>query len=476
MHHTATQICKRLQEKGFEAFFAGGAVRDMLMGSEPEDIDIATNAKPEEIENIFTKSFAIGKHFGVILIEENGHHFEVATFRSDGGYTDGRRPDAVFFTNKKEDALRRDFTCNALFYDPITKKIHDFVGGKKDIEDRILRFVGDPDMRIQEDYLRILRAVRFKNRFDFTYGPKLTEAICTNTHLLKNIAAERVQKELEKMIESPNKVKAIRDMHTLGIIKEILPEVEDIAHTPDAYQRRSVLDHTLAAMKHLSQNASAELCWGLFFHDLGKATTIVSCKNSDVSHPKKRHDESTPLQENCIRFPRDTKNRNHYPQHEKESARIAKIICKRLKFSRIAMDKICYLAVNHIPFYQIPKMSRNTRLHFFDHPFFEDLLELCRCDAKGSSSGDDSLVKEIEEMYHNAKERKLLPQFHPEFLSGKEIMEVMNLPEGKEIGEIKHQLREKQIAGEIQTKEEAKEILTNLFMTNQKILKDSYSD
>lgn len=444
MQKTAIHICARLQEKGFEALFAGGAVRDMLMGSAPEDIDIATNAKPEEIESIFKKSFAIGKHFGVILIEENGHHFEIATFRSDGGYTDGRRPNAVFFTDKKEDALRRDFTCNALFYDPISKEIYDFVGGQKDIEDKILRFVGDPNNRIQEDYLRMLRAVRFKNRLDFTYGPKLTEAIKKNAPLLNKIAAERIQGELEKMLQSPNRVQAIRDLHKLKIIQEILPEGEDIANTPDSYERRSVLDHTLAAMKYLPKNANAELCWGVLFHDLGKATTIVQGKD-----------------------------RNHYPRHEKESARIAKKACKRLHFSKFATDKICYLAENHIPFYQIPKMSRNKKLHFFDHPFFEDLLELCRCDAKGSSDGDDSLVQDIAKMYHEAKDRKLLPQFHPELLSGKEIMELTELSPGKEVGILKSQLREKQIEGEITTKEEAKDVIRNLLITNQKILKDS---
>lgn len=428
MHITATQICKRLQEKGFEALFAGGAVRDMLMGSAPEDIDIATNARPEKIEELFEKSFAIGKHFGVILIEENGHHFEIATFRSDGGYSDGRRPDAVFFTDKKEDALRRDFTCNALFFDPIAEKLYDFVGGKKDIENRILRFVGNPEKRIEEDHLRILRAIRFKNRFDFKYGPKLQVAIEKNTHLLKKIAAERVQIELEKMIISPNKVLAIQDMQTMGIVREILPELEAIASTPDSYKRRSVFDHTLAAMKYLPKNANAELCWGLLFHDLGKATTLI--KKDD---------------------------RNHYPSHEKESAKIAKKICKRLRFSRIATDKICFLCANHIPLYQIPKMTRSKRLHFFDHPFFEDLIALCRCDAKGSADGDDSLVAEIETMYHEAKERKLLPQFHQELLSGKEIMKIAHLPAGKEIGMLKNLLREKQIEGEVCTKKKAKE-------------------
>ena len=428
MHKTAINICKRLQKKGYKAFFAGGAVRDMIMGSEPEDIDIATNATPDEIENIFEKSFAIGKHFGVILIEENGHHFEIATFRSDSGYTDGRRPDAVFFTNEREDALRRDFTCNDLFYDPIQNKIYDFVGGQKDIEEKVLRFVGEPEKRIQEDYLRILRAIRFKNRLDFSYGERLKTAIRKNVHLLKNIAVERVQTELTKMLVAPSRVSAAHDMHTLGVWKTLLPEVEEMAHVPDAYGIRTVFEHTLTAMKYLPSDANAELCWGLLLHDIGKGATI-----------------------------RREKDRNHYPHHEKESARIAKKICSRLAFSRFSTDKICYLVENHIPFYQIPQMSRSTRLHFFDHPFFEDLLLLCRCDAKGSSDGDDGLVREIEQMYIDAKNRKLLPQFHPELLSGTEIMNITHLPSGKKIGMLKHLLRKKQIEGEVRTKKEAEE-------------------
>src|SRR3989338_2319180 len=177
MKATSIQIIEILRDAGHEAYWAGGCVRDMLLGIEPKDFDIVTSAKPDEIEKLLKHTIPIGKKFGVILAIQNGHHFEIATFRSDSGYSDGRRPDAVEFTNAKEDALRRDFTINALFYDPIKDKIIDYVGGQVDIRDRLIRFIGNPDERIKEDHLRILRAVRFKNAFDMQYHPDTYQAI-----------------------------------------------------------------------------------------------------------------------------------------------------------------------------------------------------------------------------------------------------------------------------------------------------------
>ena len=169
MKPTSIQIIEQLKKAGHEAYWAGGCVRDMLLGTEPKDFDIVTSAKPDEIEDLLEKTIPIGKEFGVILAIQNGHNFEVATFRSDAGYSDGRRPDAVEFTNAKEDAHRRDFTINALFYDPTTDEIFDYTDGQKDMKEKLVRFIGDPEERIKEDHLRLLRAVRFKNNFDFQY-------------------------------------------------------------------------------------------------------------------------------------------------------------------------------------------------------------------------------------------------------------------------------------------------------------------
>lgn len=429
MRQTAIAICKKLQTAGFEALFAGGAVRDLLMGQEPADIDIATNAKPDEIEDLFEKSYAIGKKFGVILIAENGHHFEIATFRSDSGDSDGRRPKAVFFSDKKEDALRRDFTVNALFWDPVTDELHDFVGGVKDLKSQTLRFVGDAEARIQEDFLRILRAVRFKNSLGFEYAEGLPEMLTKHASLTGQISAERVRQELTKMLVLPQRVAAFADLERFGILRVVLPEVAKLVETPDAHRNRNVFEHTLECLKFLPPEPSAVLAWAVLLHDAGKAETID--RESD---------------------------RNHFPQHEVVSEAIAKTVGKRLAFSRFEIDKIAWLARYHIPFYQTLEMNISHRLRFFGHPFFEDLIHVCRADALGDD-GNDTLVDNIEREYHDSRERKLLPEFHPELLTGEEIMRLTGLPAGAEIGRLKHDLREKQLSGEIKTKEEAERFL-----------------
>jgi len=418
MKNTAVDICRKLQNAGFQAFFAGGAVRDRLLGEHPEDIDIATNARPEQIEAIFSKSFPIGRHFGVILIEENGHHFEVATFRSDSGNSDGRRPDAVFFTDEKSDAFRRDFTINALFWDPISEKILDFVGGISDLENRIVRFVGNPETRIDEDFLRILRAIRFKNRLHFSFDRETENALHTKRKEVFRIAPERIREEMTKMLLHETRAESLRETLELGILKVLLPELARLETISDSDERKTVFEHTMRAISFL-KNPNAELAWATLFHDLGKYETAV--KKSD---------------------------RWHFPDHEHVSEHIVRSICRRLAFSRFSTEKICWLVKNHIRIYIVPKMARSHKMHFFDEIFFEDLLALAYADSLGSDGSDD-FVAEIEREFHEAHEQKLLPQFHPELLSGSEIQTILDIPPSRKIGELKTQLRHLQIEGEI---------------------------
>ncbi len=424
MKNTAIHICRKLQNAGFKAFFAGGAVRDHLLGKDPDDIDIATNAIPEQIEALFSKSFPIGRHFGVIVIEEEGHHFEVATFRSDSGNSDGRRPDAVFFTDEKSDALRRDFTINALFWDPISKELFDFVRGEQDISHKILRFVGDPTIRIEEDFLRILRAIRFKNRFSFSFEKETESALFLKREKVKNIAPERVLSELTKMLLHESRAKSFRDCFDLGILEILLPELSRLQKTHDAFEKKTVFEHTMEAIFFL-QNPNPELAWAMLFHDLGKYETAV--KKSD---------------------------RWHFPDHEHISEKISRIICKRLTFSRFSTEKICWLVKNHIRFYMVPQMSRSHRVHFFDSVFFEDLIALARADSLGSD-GSDTFVTEIERDFHKAHEQQFLPRFHPELLSGYEIQKILGIPPSSLIGELKSELRHLQMNGEILEKKSA---------------------
>lgn len=438
MQNTALSIVTTLQNAGYTAYFAGGAVRDILLGIESDDIDIATNAKPEIIEDLFEKTFAIGKHFGVIMVEENGHHFEIATFRSDASYTDGRRPDAVLFTTPEEDAFRRDFTVNGMFYDPVAKKIHDFVGGQEDLKNKILRFIGNPNERIQEDHLRILRAVRFKNRFGLDFEESTRIALNRHASLIISVAAERVREELTKMLLHPTRSQAFRDLEDLEILTHIIPELsklKTIDQPKNYHSEGDVFTHSLLVIDGLPENPNAELAWAALFHDIGKAETVV-------------HEE----------------DRIHFPDHAEEGERISKKILKRLKFSNYSYGKITWLVRNHHLLDQFDEMKWATKLHYYDHPFFEDLLHLHKADLFGCIPllpsfhlEGEAHLKKVREEYEHAHFQNLLPSAQEELLDGKEIMEILNISPGGYIGIVKKALRDAQLNNQVRDKETARE-------------------
>lgn len=251
---SAIEIVTTLQKAGHKAYFAGGCVRDMILKVEPKDYDIATSARPEEIEALFEKTIPVGKSFGVIFTHLNGHNFEIATFRSDSGYSDGRRPDAVIFTHAEEDAKRRDFTINGLFYDPIADEIHDFVGGRNDIENKLIRFIGTPHERILEDHLRIIRAIRFKNTLGFGYHPDTYHAIKKHAQLADKVSWERVRDELNKIISCGQAAVAFEDFQDTGVLPYILPELEEckgVAQPAEYHHEGDVLTHLKIGRAHV---------------------------------------------------------------------------------------------------------------------------------------------------------------------------------------------------------------------------------
>ncbi|MCK5461230.1 CCA tRNA nucleotidyltransferase [Candidatus Gracilibacteria bacterium] len=447
MQNTAVKIVKKLKEKGFRAFFAGGCVRDLILKKNPQDFDIATDAQPEEIEAIFVKTYPIGKAFGVILIEEDGHNFEVATFRSDSGASDGRRPNFITFSSPQEDAFRRDFTINGIFYDPLIKEFYDFVDGRRDLKRGLLRFIGDAEERIEEDFLRILRAVRFKNRFKLDYCDKTRKALEKHASLVTHVSAERVTEELNKILVHHSRVKAIQDLSDLGILIKILPEVEKQKEVPqpkDFHIEGDVFHHMLLVLKALGENESQELYWSAFLHDIGKAETLS--------------------------FAGD---RIHFHHHQEEGTVLVQKISERLKFSRKKTKKIMWLVKNHHLFDQFSKMKMSTKLIYFDHPFFSDLMKLHRadilgCQTKDSKNREKALLELtlIEENFRYAHSERILPSHKKDFFSGKEIMELLNIPAGPELGAIKDALREQQLEDVIKTKEEAKVFLKTFLKEN----------
>lgn len=438
MKNTALSIVKRLSEKGFEAYFAGGCVRDLLMGNEPLDIDIATSARPEEIESLFKKTYAIGKHFGVIFILENGHHFEVATFRSDAGYSDGRRPDAIFFTDAKEDALRRDFTINGMFYDPISDKVLDFIGGKNDLERKILRFIGNPNQRIQEDFLRMLRAVRFKNRFGFVYDAGTWDALEQHSSLVVSVSAERIRDELTKILLHSSRSEALSDLFSLGILEKVLPEIAELDSIPQPKKYHSegnVLRHIELVLRHIREDPSEALVWGALLHDIGKKETLSY-----------------------------TGERIRFLGHQNIGAEKAEKMLTRLKFPKKLREGIVWLVQSHHLFDQFFDMTLPHRLKYYDHPFFLDLLALHTADIMGSLPEDPhghekplAAVEWIRNDYDHHLSQHLLPSHIPDLLSGNKIMEILGIPSGNRVGKLKKALREAQLGGTVKNKEEAEE-------------------
>lgn len=442
MKATSIQIIEILKKAGHEAYWAGGCVRDMLLGIEPKDFDIVTSAKPDVIEDLLEHTIPIGKKFGVILAIKNNHHFEIATFRSDSGYSDGRRPDAIEFTNAQEDAKRRDFTINALYYDPTEDQIIDYVEGQKDLRDGLIRFIGDPEERIKEDHLRILRAVRFKNAYGMQYHPDTYQAIKKHVHLIKDLSAERVRDELNKMIMGKNCGQAFEELFEIGALELIIPELtllKGLAQPKQYHQEGDVWDHSIRALEALTDEESGEdplpaeppsiaLKWAAFMHDIGKYAT----------------------------FAQDAE-RIRYDHHAELGAEIAKKILKRFKFDKKTIDRVAWVIEHHMMVVPLFEMPNARRRHWFLQPGFTDLMEVYRVDAMGTEPVDLSQYHQIKKLYnHEIAKLKLMPK---QLINGEEIIKTLNIKEGKEVGEILKQIREKQLDGEIENKKQAIEYL-----------------
>ncbi|MEK7672265.1 MAG: CCA tRNA nucleotidyltransferase [Patescibacteria group bacterium] len=445
MKATSIEIIEILKKAGHEAYWAGGCVRDMLIGVEPKDFDIVTSAKPEEIENLLEHTIPIGKQFGVILAIKNNHHFEIATFRSDGGYSDGRRPDAVEFKTAKEDALRRDFTINGMFYDPTKDEIIDYIKGQEDLRDKLIRFIGDPEKRILEDHLRILRAVRFKNTLGMQYHPETYQAIKKHAHLVKNISSERVADELNKMIMSSHPAQAFEDLFEIGALEILIPELcklKGLAQPLMYHKEGDVWDHALAALSALTDEEidpnplpaeppTLALKWATLMHDIGKYDTFMQ-------------DEE----------------RIRYDKHAEVGADIASKILNRLKFPKKTVDRVHWLIEHHMMVVPLMEMNAGRRRHWFLQPGFEELLEVYRADAAGTQPIGLEEYDKIKKLYRSEIAKlKLMPK---QLLSGKEIMEILNIKEGQKVGEILAQIKEKQLDGELKTKKAAIAFVQNI--------------
>lgn len=426
MEKTSIEIIKKLRAKGFEAYWAGGTVRDLLMGKTPKDYDIVTSARPHEIEDILERTIPVGKKFGVIMAVKNGHNFEVATFRSDASYTDGRRPDAVYFTNPKEDALRRDFTINGMFYNPISKKVLDFVGGQKDLKSKTLRFIGNAEERIKEDNLRILRAIRFKNALCFKYAPQALEAIKKNAHFIKNVSWERIRDELNKILMLPGRENAFRELDKAGILEFIIPELLKLKgiKQPEKYHKEGdVFEHIILSLEALPDRISKEVAWAVLLHDIGKPDT----------------------------FSKD--DRIRFNQHAQVGAKLTQKILQRLKFPNSFISDIAWIVEHHMVLGDIPKMKRTRQIHWISNPLFPKLLEVLRADELGSKPKDLTLYNYLRNLLEEKKEKLL--EAPKKLLTGNDIILEFNLKPSPKIGRILEKVQHAQLEEKIKTKKQA---------------------
>lgn len=417
-------IVQKIKERGFTAYFAGGCVRDYLMARVPQDFDIATTAQPDEIERLFAKTVPVGRQFGVMLVVEDDVPFEVATFRREGGYQDGRHPTQVSFTVPEEDAKRRDFTVNGLFYDPFENKVIDFVDGAADIPRRLIRAIGDPVERFEEDKLRLLRAVRFASTLGFEIDQATWEAVCQRAGAIRQVSPERIRDELIKIFTRSGAARGLTLLQASGLMKEILPEVEamrGVAQPENFHPEGDVFEHTRLLLENLHPPVSVILAFSALFHDVGKPKT------------------------SAIR-----KGRLTFYEHSEEGAILARDIMKRLRFSNEEIDGVCECIANHMKFMDVKKMRAGKLKQFVSRSHFDEEMELHRVDCVASHGMLDNyqfLQEKLKEFSHEELKPKPLVTGHDLIACG--------MSPGPAMKPVLDELYELQLEGAHKTREEA---------------------
>jgi poly(A) polymerase len=430
MKSQALYIVNKLREAGHQAVFAGGCVRDLLLGIEASDIDIATSALPDQVEALFEKTIAVGRSFGVLVVVLDGIELEVATFRRDSQESDGRHPDSVSFSSMEEDALRRDLTINGMFYDPLTNEIIDFVGGQEDLKRGVVRFIGDPDQRIEEDKLRLMRAIRFASRFEFKIDPESWEAIKRHVQEIKVVSEERIADELLKILRTRNVGLAMDLLFESKLIDVILPEVaamKGVEQPIDYHPEGCVFTHTLMATEMLPENASDELLMATLLHDVGKPVTQVFA------------------------------DRIRFNTHELKGKDIARDILKRLKFSNDFIDRVCCLVGNHMKTACVKKMRISRLKRYMAMPYFEEHIELHRVDCLSSHGNLDNVIFLEEKMKtFNMDEIRSVVGTSPSkrILTGDDLIQLGYRP-GPEFRRILTDVEDRQLEGTLIDKDQA---------------------
>jgi len=419
----AVVIVKRLREHGYESYLAGGCVRDMLLDKPPQDYDITTSAKPDAVAEIFPQTVPVGAQFGVMLVVVDGEPFEVATFRHDGPYLDGRHPSEVRYGSLKDDILRRDFTINGMVYDPIEDRVIDLVEGKKDLERRSIRAIGNAPERFAEDRLRMVRAVRFAAGLDFSVEEKTLAAIRELAPTIGRISWERIGDEITRNLTEGGARRGFELLDATGLLAQIMPEIaamKGVEQSPDYHPEGDVFTHTMLLLSHLHAPAET-LAYGSLLHDVGKPV--------------------------CIR--REGERLTFYGHTEKGAA-MAEEIMKRLKRSRATWERVAYLVRNHLRHTQAPNMRLSTLKRFLGEDGIDELLELTRIDAL-SANGDLQYYRFCRQKLEEFKEEEIHPT---PLLRGRDLL-ALGFSPGPAFSEILKQVEEAQLGGELSSREQA---------------------
>ena len=445
----AFEIVAKLREAGPEAYLAGGCVRDLLLGRDPKDYDVATSATPDTVLNLFKRTFAVGAHFGVVLVadsDEEGYiTTEVATFRSDGAYSDGRHPDAVRYTRSaEEDVRRRDFTINGLLLnaqqaaefwssaESIRSSVIDYVGGVADLDAGLVRAIGNPEARFEEDHLRMLRAVRFAARFGFDLDPATAAAIRQLAPRIYAVSRERVRDELTKMLTEGHARRAFELLDTTGLLPEVLPEIakmKGVEQPPQFHPEGDVWTHTLMLLEQLEPGSSATLAWGALLHDVGKPPTF-----------------------------RRAPDRIRFDGHVEVGVAMAAEICRRFRFSNDESHQILSLIENHMRFMDAPRMKSSTLKRFFRLTEFDQHLALHRMDCMAGSRNLDNW-EFVRERYLSMPEETVRPR---PLITGRELIAAGYSP-GAGFKEMLRAAEDAQLEGTISSPDEALKLVDEKF-------------
>lgn len=432
----ANSICERLLHNVYQALLVGGCVRDLLLGREAADYDVATDATPEQVMRLFPGSIGVGAEFGVVVVPQDGTKVEVATFRSDVGYSDGRHPDRVVYsTTPKEDVQRRDFTINGLLMRHDTGEVLDFVGGQADLKAGVIRAIGEPDRRFREDKLRLMRAVRFAARLGFRIEPETFAAIRRHAREVTGVSAERLRDEMTKLLTEGAARRGFELLDETGLLAAVLPEIramQGVQQPAQFHPEGDVWVHTSMMLEQLPAGCSPTLAWGVLLHDVGKPATFKPAS--------------------------DTGDRIRFDGHVEIGVRMAQEICRRFRFPNEETAQITALIANHMRFKDVDQMRASTLKRFLRLSQFEEHLELHRLDCL-SSHGSLETYKTLARILTETAPEQIRP---PRLLTGDNLQEMGYRP-GPIFREILTRVEDATLDGQIHTEEEARDYVRREF-------------